>query len=92
MFRSKTRRARKYSESAVIGSDQFKPSPSHSQAVATHSSKPIASSAFDEMLRSNQTIYIGSMREAQSPMSYNSSEIVYSSIPLSAAKPNRPSR
>ncbi|POW19902.1 hypothetical protein PSHT_04044, partial [Puccinia striiformis] len=35
----------------------------------------LASSAFDEMLRSNQTIYIGSMREAQSPMSYNSSEI-----------------
>ncbi|OAV93270.1 hypothetical protein PTTG_27359 [Puccinia triticina 1-1 BBBD Race 1] len=82
MFRSKSHRAPKHSKTH--------PTPKLQPQFTTHSN-PMASSAFDEMLRSNQTLYIGGVNET-TPVSYHSREVLYSNIPLTSAKPSRPSR
>ncbi|KAA1085382.1 hypothetical protein PGT21_005178 [Puccinia graminis f. sp. tritici] len=86
MFRSKSSRGQNHSGLTSKSQPKAKPQSQTARPQTT------SSSAFDEMLRSNQTIYIGGVNETTPPVSYHSREVLYSNIPLTSAQGSRPSR
>jgi len=88
IFRSKSHRAAQNHSAfaAKASSTGARSTPQRSN------SKLITATAFDEMLRSNQTIYIGGVSEATSIASHNAREVLYSNIPLTSSKTTRPNR
>ncbi|PLW26796.1 hypothetical protein PCASD_25766 [Puccinia coronata f. sp. avenae] len=85
MFRSKSHRVAQKQSPFAVKSGQLKPKhppqPAHPKQLA-----------FDEMLRSNQTIYIAGVQDATPVASHRSREVLYSNIPLSSSSSGRSSR
>lgn len=81
MFRSRSkRRTHKHSNSITKLVSKVKPPTPVTQ------SQPMACEAFDEMLRSNQTIYVRALSDKTTPICCHPREVL-SSIPISAGKP-----